>query len=529
MKLTGLNLIGFEKSGKGDSFWAKNPSTLEELDTKFKQATVAEVQNAIQKADEAADTFRQKTNEDRAVFLETIAEEILQLGDELIDRCSQETALPAARLTGERGRTMNQLKLFAQVVREGSWIEARIDTAQPDRQPLPKPDIRQMQIPLGPVGIFGASNFPLAFSVAGGDTASALAAGCPVVVKGHPLHPGTSEMVGEAIISAAKKTGMPEGVFSLVQGPGVEVGMTMVQHPKITAIGFTGSLRGGRALFDAANKREVPIPVFAEMGSTNPVFILPGALKERGEALAKGLVGSMMLGVGQFCTNPGLMITAQSAEAQKLVKAMNELVEQSPSGAMLGEGIKSAFSAGIKRLKENAGVTETASGKQPEEGNYAQPKIFATDTSTFFEHSSLSEEVFGPSTLHVNAKDKQEIMQLASGLEGHLTATIHGTEEDLAEYAELIRILEKKVGRLIFNGYPTGVEVCHAMVHGGPYPATTAPHSTSVGTAAIKRFSRPVCYQDFPQNSLPDQLKDSNPLNIWRMVNGEFMRDSLRP
>ncbi len=422
-------------------------------------------------------------------------------------------------------RTVNQLKLFASVVREGSWVDARVDTAIPDRQP-PKPDIRQMQIPLGPVGIFGASNFPLAFSVAGGDTASALAAGCPVVVKAHPLHPGTSELVARAILKAVAETDMPDGVFSMVHGISNDVGMAIVNHPEIKAVGFTGSFKGGKALFDAANQRPAPIPVFAEMGSVNPMFILPGAMKERNEIIAKGLVGSVALGVGQFCTNPGVVVTSKSADSAKFLQHLKFYNTEIPAGTMLSDRIKSNFSAGVQNLLECEGVELISSGEISGHGNQTGTAIFSSDAKTFRKNRSLSEEVFGPSTLNVSADDKEEMLQLAREMEGHLTATIHGTEEDLKEYAELIKILEQKAGRLIFNGFPTGVEVCHSMVHGGPYPATTASQSTSVGTAAIKRFARPVCYQDFPQAALPDQLKDGNPLKIWRMVNGEMGKEA---
>lgn len=525
MNITGQNIIGFELSGKGSaSFKAYNPATSQSLETSFTEATSAEIDQAVEKAEKAFLSYRSKTHVERAEFLEAIADEILNLGDALLQRCMEETALPEARLTGERGRTMNQLKLFASVVREGSWIDARIDTALPDRQPLPRPDIRQMQIPLGPVGIFGASNFPLAFSVAGGDTASALAAGCPVVVKAHPLHPGTSEMVGQAIIKAAKKTNMPEGVFSLVQGASVEVGMAIVKHPKVTAIGFTGSFRGGKAIFDAANQRETPIPVFAEMGSINPVFILPGALKEKKDTIAQGIVGSLNMGVGQFCTNPGLIVTPESDDTTQFLKQVVEFASGSNSGVMLSEGMKKNYLSGIKKLEQATGVKLAANGQGPEDGNKVSTKIFTTDAATFIKDKALAEEVFGPATVNVIAKDKAELLKLAENLEGHLTATLHGTEKDLEDYADLIKILERKVGRIIFNGYPTGVEVCHAMVHGGPYPATSASQTTSVGTGAIRRFSRPVCYQDFPQSTLPDALKDGNPLKIWRLVNGEITK-----
>ncbi len=526
MNLTGKNIIGNSESAKGTkTFYAKNPANQTDLEVAFYEATNQEIDEAVLLAKKAFDEYRSKNNEERAQFLEAIADHILALGDELIQRCMQETALPQGRLTGERGRTMNQLKLFASVVREGSWVDARIDTAIPKRLPAPKPDIRQMQIPLGPVGIFGASNFPLAFSVAGGDTTSALAAGCPVIVKAHPLHPGTSELVGKAIQEAAKVTGMPKGVFSMVHGISNEVGMALVNHPEIKAIGFTGSFRGGKALFDTANRRPMPIPVFAEMGSTNPVFILPGAMKEKNEIIAKGLIGSVSLGVGQFCTNPGLVITQKSDDSNSFLQNLKTYNAETQAGTMLSEQIKNNFSKGVQNLSKTAGVEMISSPSVEESGNQAKTNIFSTDGKTFLESHSLSEEVFGPSTINVSTDDKAEMLKIAQGLDGHLTATIHGTEQDLDEYADLVRILEQKVGRLIFNGFPTGVEVCHSIVHGGPYPATTVPQSTSVGTTAIKRFSRPVCYQDFPQHTLPEPLKDGNPLKIWRMVNGEMIKD----
>ena len=331
-------------------------------------------------------------------------------------------------------------------------------------------------------------------------------------------------MVGQAILNAAEKTNMPDGVFSLIQGPSVEVGMALVNHPKITAIGFTGSFKGGKALFDAANQRDVPIPVFAEMGSSNPVFILPGALKERNESLATGMVSSLNLGVGQFCTNPGMMITDESPETTQLISKMKELVTGSGAATMLSEGIKSNYEKGTSRLSTHEAVELLASGQPGANNNYAETKIFQTKGQQLIDNPDLAEEVFGPSTLNVVSKDKEEMISVAKSLEGHLTATIHGTEADLEEYSDLIEVLERKVGRLIFNGYPTGVEVCHSMVHGGPYPATTAPQTTSVGTAAIKRFARPVCYQDFPQSTLLDAIKDGNPLGIWRTWNGETGR-----
>lgn len=528
MKLTGQNLIGNKESGVGlKTFFAKNPTTLEDLDIAFHEATIAEIAEAVLKAKAAFPVYKAKTNEEKALFLETIAENILGLQDELIKRCMLETALPMARLTGERMRTVSQLRLFASVVREGSWIDARIDTGIPGRLPAPKPDIRQMQIPLGPVGIFGASNFPFAFSVAGGDTVSALAAGCPVVVKAHALHPGTSELVGRAILDAVQKSNMPDGVFSMVQGISNEVGMAIVTHPEIKAIGFTGSYRGGKAIFDAANNRSIPIPVFAEMGSVNPVFILPGALKNGNEMVAKGLIGAVSMGVGQFCTNPGLVITQKSEESIQFLKNLKTYSSVIPSGTMLSEQIKNNFLKGTQNLETSENVSLISSSSGEESGNSVNTKIYSTDSNTFINNSSLADEIFGPSTLNVSTENKNEMLQLAEKLEGHLTATIHGTEDDLTAYSDLIGILEQRVGRLIFNGFPTGVEVCHSMVHGGPYPATTAPQSTSVGTAAIKRFARPVCFQDFPDSVLPEQLKNENPLKIWRLINGELSKAGI--
>jgi NADP-dependent aldehyde dehydrogenase len=451
----------------------------------------------------------------------------MALGDVLIKRCMAETALPEARLMGERGRTITQLKLFASVLREGSWVEARIDTSLPDRQPLPRPDIRQMQIPLGVAGIFGASNFPFAFSVAGGDTASALAAGCTVVVKGHPAHPGTSEMVGRAIQKAAQATGMPEGVFSMIHGTSHEVGMAMVTHPQVKAVGFTGSFRGGKALFDAAARREEPIPVYAEMGSTNPVFILPGALKERSEKIADGLSKSVTLGAGQFCTNPGLVVTLQSEATQSFIKKTGELLKGTAASTMLTPAICQSYSKGIAHLKSVAGVEVVAEVESIAGTNAAGAVLLQSTGKALQQNPQLAEEVFGPSTVCITCDVKEEMLETARNLKGHLTATLHATPQDLEDYRDLIDILENKVGRLLINGYPTGVEVGYAMIHGGPYPATTDARTTSVGTAAIKRFARPVCYQDFPEELLPLALKNDNPLNIWRMVNGEWSKQRL--
>lgn len=520
MELSGKNFIGNHRSGKSEkTFKAINPATREELDTVFHEATNKEVNSAVEKASAAFREYSKKSAAEKAEFLDVIGDEIMVMGDNLIDRCMKESGLPEGRLTGERGRTVNQLKLFADVVRDGSWVDARIDTGEPD--------VRSMRKALGPVGVFGASNFPLAFSVAGGDTASALAAGCPIVVKAHPSHPGTCELVAAAIQKAAEKTGMPDGVFSMVHGISHEVGLAIVRHPKIKAVGFTGSYGGGKALFDEANKRPEPIPVYAEMGSSNPVFILPGALKERKKSIAEGLADSVALGTGQFCTSPGLVFHEDSEDADSFISSLSENMKNISAGVMLNEGIKNNYQSGLSKLSGIKGVEVLAKGSEDENGFRGATALFKAAASVYFENSDVEEEVFGPSTVLINAVSKEDLIKAAQNLNGHLTATIHGTEEDLAEYSELVEILEQKVGRLIFNGYPTGVRVCHAMIHGGPFPATTDSRTTSVGTKAIERFSRPVCFQNFPSAALSEELKDENPLGIWRLVDGEFSQDSV--
>ncbi len=521
MTLQGLNFTGKTPTGAGQyTFRAVNPATAALLTPDFFEATPDEVDTAVQKAAAAFADYGRKSGAEKALFLETIAAEIMALGPDLIERCCAETGLPEARITGERGRTTGQLRLFAQLLREGSWVDARIDTAQPERQPVPKPDIRSMLRPLGPVGVFGASNFPLAFSVAGGDTTSALAAGCPVVAKAHPAHPGTCELIARAILAAAEKTGMPDGVFSMVHGMSTGVGMALVNHPLIKAIGFTGSFRGGKALFDAAVRRPEPIPVYAEMGSTNPVFVLPDAMQGQTQAIARGLAASVTLGVGQFCTSPGLVVlplaTAVAGFQEALTNAMGEI----PAGVMLNAGIHQNYERGLNEMSRQAGVQTLASGQSAEGPNRAVPRLFRVSAANFLQNPYLEEEVFGPSTLSVLAGDKAELFAFARSLRGHLTASVFGTDTDFLEYHELLTILEQKVGRLILNAYPTGVEVCSAMVHGGPYPATTDARSTSVGTAAILRFARPVCYQNFPDALLPTELQNHNALGIRRLVDG---------
>jgi alpha-ketoglutaric semialdehyde dehydrogenase len=523
MSLSGKHIIGANLAASGtQTFRAFDPVKNEAIAPDFFEGTQTDVDEAAQLAKSDFDKVRNIKNSQRANFLNTIAEEILALDEELVKRTVTETGLPEARIISERGRTINQLKLFAEVVSDGSWIEARIDTPKPDRKPIPKPDIRMLNIAIGPVAVFGASNFPLAFSVAGGDTASALAAGCPVIVKGHPAHPGTSELVGKAVQAAVRKNNMPEGTFSLIQGSGTVVGEALVKHPGIKAVGFTGSFRGGKALFDLAMSRPEPIPFYAEMGSTNPIFLLPGVLKERGSNIAQDFVDSVTLGVGQFCTNPGLVFGLNNRDFENFISVASETMEAKGLGTMLHHGIKSAYDKGIEELTSFTGVELLIDKKSNKTTCDGIPRLLRTTGKTFAQHPRLEEEVFGPSSLLISCESVNELLIIAENLKGQLTATVHGTEEDLKGYKNLITILERKVGRIIFNGFPTGVEVCHSMNHGGPFPATTDCRTTSVGTAAIKRFLRPVCYQNFPQQGLPEEIKNVNKAQIWRLIDGKM-------
>jgi len=530
MSLHGKLIIAGEPSADHPAaFKAINPATGQSIEPSFAKASDDEIDRAMNAAADAFQTYRTTTGEARAAFLEKIAANIEALGDELLERFTLESALPRGRAEGERARTCGQLRLFAAVARDGSWVDARIDTALPDRKPLPRPDIRRMLIPLGPVVVFSASNFPLAFSVAGGDTASALAAGCPVVCKTHWAHPGVSELVASAITNAAEESGMPAGVFSLIQGRGHEIGTGLARHPHTAAIGFTGSLRGGRALFDAAAQRETPIPVYAEMGSINPVFILPGAVQHRSEHIAKALVQSVTLGVGQFCTSPGLVIGLDDANFASLIDQTAHLIADSAPGSMLYDGLCHAYEEGVDRLTNSGGVKLISRSERVADATHTEgaPAVFRTDGKTFLSNDDLAEEVFGPATMFVAASSAKELEEIAYSLKGQLTATLHGNDYDLEQHTNLVRILEQKAGRVIFNSFPTGVEVCPAMTHGGPYPATSDSHFTSVGTAAILRFARPVSYQGFPQSALPPQLRDSNELNLWRLVNNQVTREPL--
>ncbi len=529
MSITGKNIIGFNNSAAGTgTFQACNPSTSTLLNDVFYNATDDEIKTAAQKAAAAFSPYNQKTAIEKAAFLDAVADEIMALGDDLISRASAESGLPAARLTGERGRTTGQLKMFAQLLREGSWVAACIDTAIPDRQPLPKPDLRRMMEPVGPVVVFGASNFPFAYSAAGGDTASALAAGCPVIVKAHPSHPGTDEMVSQSIISAAKKTNMPDGVYSMVHCNN-EGAISLVTNPAIKAVGFTGSRKGGMAIFNAAVNRPEPIPVYAEMSAVNPVIILPGAVAANGAAIANGLSGSVTLGVGQFCTNPGLVFMVNDAGTQTFLQSLSAAIEKASPATMLSKGISINYGNGVERLKANNAVSvlSKAATAADENKTEAAPYVFTVQQKDFMADASLSEEVFGPATTVVLCKSVDEIKDALKNIEGQLTATVHSSEADAAVIAPIIDLMKEKAGRLVFGGFPTGVEVADAMVHGGPFPATTDGRTTSVGTAAIQRFVRPVSYQNFPQQLLPDALKDSNPLHILRQVNGVFTKDAV--
>ncbi|WP_248749804.1 aldehyde dehydrogenase (NADP(+)) [Pseudomonas sp. MWU15-20650] len=519
MTLTGKMLIGQQSlSGHRDAIRAINPATDTPLEPAYAGGDGEHVERACALAWAAFDRYRETTLEERATFLEAIADNLEALGDELIERAIAETGLPRARIQGERGRTCGQLRAFARTVRLGEWLDVRVDTAQPQRQPLPRADLRQRHIPLGPVAVFGASNFPLAFSVAGGDTASALAAGCPVIVKAHGAHPGTSELAGRAIAQAVKHCGLPEGVFSLLYGSGRDVGIALVTDPRIKAVGFTGSRTGGVALCQAAQARPESIPVYAEMSSINPVYLFPAALEARGEALAEGFVASLTQGAGQFCTNPGLVIALQSTALERFIKVVSDRLPRCPAQTMLTPGIFSAYETGVAALAKHARVA--AQGLPATGPNQGQAHLFVTQAKDFLANEHVQAEVFGAASLVVECTDAAQVRQVSEHLEGQLTATLHLDEEDLPQAHALLPVLERKAGRLLVNGWPTGVEVCDAMVHGGPFPATSDSRSTSVGTAAILRFLRPVCYQDFPDALLPTALQQGNPLLLRRLLDG---------
>ncbi len=487
----------------------------------FTDATSEEIDIVMQQAWQAFHQYRQLSLQQRAGFMRAIAVEMENAGDLLIRTAMDETNLPEARLQGERARTIFQLNSYADACEKGEWLEARIDTAIPGKTP-PKPDIRKMLVPLGPVVVFGASNFPFAYSTAGGDTACALAAGCPVIVKAHPAHAQTGELVAAAILKAAAACNMPNGIFSHVHGSGFEVGKALVMHPHTRAVGFTGSTSGGKQLFEWGNQRTMPIPVFAEMGSINPIFLLPEKLAESPTALAKTIAGSITLGVGQFCTNPGLLIGIESESLKAFIAALGTEIQQAAPGKMLHPGIGKAYTEKRAAAVSQAAVTTEAASTVPAKDNEGIPTLASASGKTFLENPLLHQEVFGPYSIVIRCSSMQEMMKVVQQLEGQLTATLMATDNDMVYHHELLEEIKNTCGRFIINGVPTGVEVCLSMQHGGPFPATTDARFTSVGADGIKRFARPLAFQNWPVHLLPDELKDGNPLGIWRTVDNEL-------
>ena len=525
--ITGKQQIGFSEAAAGrETFRSTDPQSGAENPWIFHEATEAEIDRAMEAAHAAAEPYSRKTGARRAQFLRAIATELDGMADTIVRAYMAESGLPEGRARGELGRTTGQLQAFADLAEEGSWVQARIDTAQPGRLPLPRPDIRKCLAPLGPVVVFGASNFPLAFSTAGGDTASALAAGCPVVVKGHPMHPATGELVARAVVQAARETGMPERVFSHLQGVSHQLGEKLVTHPHTRAVGFTGSLQGGLALARLGQQRPVPIPVFAEMGSINPVVLLPSAL-EPAAGWAQAYAHSVTLGTGQFCTNPGLLIGLQGTALDTFTTDLAEAMAGMPAGCMLHAHIAARYREARKELLSQPGVSLVTPEDAPEGPNRVPASVARVSGADFRANKRLQQEVFGPFTLVVGCSDRAEMEALLSGLEGQLTAALIGAEAELAGAAGLVALLREKAGRVLFNGVPTGVEVCPSMQHGGPFPATTDARFTSVGTDAILRWARPIAYQNCPEALLPEALRDANPLGILRLVNGAYSRKPL--
>lgn len=521
--INGAVLVGSEERQRDLKFLAIDPAKGAELPTPYSSATEQDVADACALAAAAFERFSSLEPEARARFLETVADNILAIGDELIVTAMTETGLPRGRLEGERGRTVGQLKLFAQEVRQGDWLDATIDPALPERTP-PRADLRRMNLALGPVAVFGASNFPLAFSTAGGDTAAAFAAGCPVVVKGHPAHPGTGELVARAVQAAVAACGLPSGVFSFLPGTANDLGAALVADPRIKAVGFTGSRGGGLALVRIANERPEPIPVYAEMSSINPVVLLPGALAARAEALGPAFVQSLTLGAGQFCTNPGLVIALDGPDLDRFVAAAAQALTESHPAVMLTPGIRESYARGVEALAGHAAVVPVARGRVGEGLNQACGALFGASAPDFLADPTLAHEVFGASSMVVRCRDLDEMLSVIEGLEGQLTATLQMEAADQAAAARLLPALQRKAGRVLANGWPTGVEVTYAMVHGGPFPATSDGRSTSVGTLAMARFLRPVCYQDLPDALLPPALQAANPWKLARRVDGVVER-----
>jgi len=519
--LTGQNYIAGKLSSKGSkTFYTFNPIANSQNSQLYTEASQEEINLAVDLASKAFVEYRKIDGKTKANFLRTIADEIVALGEDLVSVYCSETGLPEGRAKGERGRTVFQLQSFADLIEEGSWVDASIDTANPDREPAPKPDLRKMNIPLGPVVVFGASNFPLAYSTAGGDTAAALAAGCPVIVKSHPMHAGTGELVAKAISIAVKKCNIPAGVFSNLNSSGIDIGVQLVSHPKVKAVGFTGSIKGGRALLDLAAKREEPIPVFAEMGSVNPVVLLSEALKENNENLAVTYANSITLGTGQFCTNPGLILGLKSEDLSVFIERLGKEITSKEPSVMLHPNIVGAYENKKQKVINEDGVSVVSEYNHDTNPNYARQIITTVEGSTFLNKPTLHQEVFGPYSIVVQCENIEQLEEIILQLEGQLTGTLIATNKEAKKFPKIISAMQNRVGRIIFNGVPTGVEVCPSMVHGGPYPASTDSRFTAVGVSSIKRWVRPFSYQDWPNDLLPNELKDENPLGISRVVNG---------
>ncbi|MFO0392744.1 MAG: aldehyde dehydrogenase (NADP(+)) [Planctomycetota bacterium] len=521
MSVRGVHFVaGVAEAGDGPAFTATEPLAGAAMPPAYRDASSTQVQRACAAADAAAVPFAATPPTVRARLLRAIADGLLELGDELIARVTAETALPAQRVQGERGRTVLQLQQFAALLAEGSWVDARIDRADRLRQPLPKPDVRSMRVPLGPVAVFGASNFPLAYSVAGGDAASALAAGCPVVVKGHPAHPGTSELVGRVVTDAVRACALPAGVFSLLHGREHAVGEGLVEHPAIAAVGFTGSHAGGRALFDLAARRPRPIPVFAEMGSMNPVVVLPQALAQRGAAIAEQIAASALLAQGQFCTSPGIVCWIDGPGGDAFVATLRARIAASQGGPAVHPSIRAGFERAVAEVVALPTAVAARAGVAGAAVTAVCPTLFTADVAAVLAHPRLRREIYGPAVLAVRCADAKELREVLAALDGHLTGTVHEAGDDLASHCDVVALLQQRVGRLIANGVPTGVEVCGAMVHGGPYPASTDARFSAVGVTSIARWTRPQCWQDWPAAALPPELRDDNPLGIARIVDG---------
>jgi NADP-dependent aldehyde dehydrogenase len=517
--ITGKNYVGSQLTADGNKIIKTfNPQLNVENPWEFTEATPEEIERAVALADEAFQSYKNTSGEERAAFLYAITNEILALGNDLLEVYSLESGLPKGRAEGERDRMIGQLNSFAEMLIEGSWVKATIDTAIPSRLPVPKEDLRKIMVPIGPIVVFGPSNFPFAFSTAGGDTASALAAGCPVIVKSHSMHLGTGEMVASAIIKAAKKTKMPEGVFSNLIG-GKSLGASLVKHPSVKGVGFTGSIKGGRALFDLAMQRPEPIPVFAEMGSINPVVLLPKALEKNSSMWSAAYARSITQGTGQFCTNPGLMLAIKGEHLNQFTSKLSQEMEKIAPSCMLHPSVKTDFTNSKNNIQSQSGVITAVEYKESIAANYAPQTILTVNGDTFLKNETLHQEVFGPFSIIVQCDDMEQLLNILHKLDGQLTGTIIAETSEIAEHKEVIEALQNKVGRLIFNGVPTGVEVCPSMIHGGPYPASTDSRFTAVGIHAVDRWVRPISYQNWPDALLPAALQNANPLAIRRTIN----------